>query len=336
MVANRDPAATFTNIQVQDMLGNADVDVMMQQRNTARTAWLQSIYVRQATISSYSISAATDSSATETFELTSDNKTAFERFVQVDNLVAMTAGQTGYTLTQTAVDLTRGQMSGLSLISAAMAQPNASSVYLLEDTDFTAGGTTVTLTDAGIIAQVVSGTQFAFAYQRDGGTTPDPFTAKDTVSPAAVRGYYFIPVTITANNNGVSVRGVQNVEAQINFNAQREVGMGSQAVGAFRETPAEVTGNFTVFAEEDTLEHLMIAGEINSANTDYPLDAFRNDIVLKLDFKHPDTKVILRTDTLSGLTIVGDSKDVSVGGAVGKQYNFAASTGFTWYVTKSV
>lgn len=336
LFANFDPSHTWVNKTVQDMLGQNDVDILMMQRNTARTTWLQSIYVRQATVNSYAINASTDASATETFELAADNKTAFERFVQVDNLTAASPGQVGYTLTQTPVALTRGIKTGDKLVSAAMAQPSGSSVFLLEDDDYSVSGTTVSISNAVISAQIAAGTQFAFAYQRSGGTTPDPFQAKDLVSPAAIRGYYFIPVTISANNNGIPVHGMQNIECTINFNAQQEVGMGSQRVGAFRETPAEVTGNFTLFAEEDTVEHLMIAGTTGSADTDYPIEANRTDIVVKIEFKHPDTLAVLRTDTLSGLSITGDSKDVSVGTAVGKQFNFAGAENFSWYVQKHV
>ena len=325
----------WTDKSIQDMLGSADVDLMLQQRDTARTQWLQTVYLRQATVNSYRIAASTDASATETFDLQSDNKTAFERVVQVDNLTASGSSQANYTLSQTPVTLTRGQYTGNELVSAIMAQPSGSSTYLLEGDDYTVAGTTVTIINSDILADIVNGTQFAFAYQRDGGTTPDPFTAKDTTSPAAIRGYYFIPVTITANANGFNVRGMQSIEATINFNAQKEVGMGNQAVGAFRQTPAEVTGNFTVFEEEDTLGNLLIAGETGSTDTDYPIDAYRNDIVIKLEFKDPDTLSVLRTDILSGLTIIGDTRDVAVGQQVGKQYNFSASTGFTWYVTKS-
>jgi hypothetical protein len=334
--ANRDPDDTFSDVTVQDLLGNADVDLMMVQRNTARTAWLQSVYVRQASVGSYAINASTDASATETFELAADNKTAFERFVQVDNLTASGSADDEYTLTQTPVALTRGQYAGKKLISAAMAQPDGPSTYLLEDDDFTVSGTTVTITNADILAEIVSGTQFSFAYQRSGGTTPDPFQAKDTISPAAIRGYYHIPVTITASGTGMNVRGMQSIEATMNFQQEKEVGMGNQAVGAFRVTPAEVTGNFVVFSENYTLEELMIAGETGSTDTDYPIEAYRNDLIIKIEFKHPATGTVLRTDVLSGCTIVGDGRDVSVGQAVGKQFNFAASDDFGWYVTKNV
>lgn len=336
LFANRNPDATFTAVTVQDLLGNADVDLMMVQRNAARTAWLQSVYVRQASIGSYSISASTDASATETFELAADNKTAFERVVVVDNLTAAAPNQTAYTLTQTPVVLTRGQKAGDFLISAAMAQVNSASTYLLETDDYTVSGTTVTLVNADIIALVASGTQFAFAYQRSGGTAGDPFQAKDTISPAAIRGYYHIPVTITASGSNMSVRGMQSIEATMNFQQEKEVGMGNQAVGAFRVTPAEVTGNFVVFSENYALEELMISGELNPSDTDFPIEAYRNDIIVKIEFKHPTTGAVLRTDLLSGLTIAGDGRDVSVGQAVGKQFNFAAADNFGWYVTKNV
>lgn len=336
LFANFDPDQTFFSKTIQDMLGNADVDVLMMQRNTARTAWLQSVYVRQAAVGSYNITASTDASATETFELTSDNKTAFERFVQVDNLTAAAPNQAAYTITATPIALTRGQASGNKLISAAYAQASGSSNYLLETDDYTVSGTTVTIINTTVLDDIETGTQFLFAYQVSGSTTPDPFQAKDTTSPAAIRGYYFIPVTISATANGLNVRGMQNIEATMNFNSNREVGMGNQQVGTFRQLPAEVTGNFTIFSENFELEKLMTAGTTSSTDTDYPLDAFRNDIVIKLQFKHPDTKVVLRTDILSGVSITGDTKDVAVGQAVGKQYNFAAATNFVWYVDKHV
>lgn len=337
LFANRDPATTFSLQTMQDMLGSSDVDLLMVQRNAARTAWIQSIYVRQGTVSSYSISASTDASATETFELAADNKTAFERFVKVDNLTAVGSAQAGYTLTGTPVPLTRGQLSGNKLISAAYAQANGASTYLLENTDYTVAGTAVTITNTTALAAIINGTQFLFAYQVSGSTTPDPFQAKDTTSPAAIRGYYFIPVTIAANNSaGTSVRGMQSVEATVNFNSIKEVGMGNQAVGSFRETPAEVTGNFVIFEEDYSIEKLMIAGTTSSTDTDYPIESFRSDIVITMQFKHPDTLVTLRTDILSGLTISSDGKDVAVGDQVGKQFEFTAATNFSWYVTKNV
>lgn len=339
LFANFNPSHTWSNKTVQDMLGNADVDVLMMQRNTARTAWLQSVYVRQATVGSYRIQAATNASATETFDMTADNKTAFERFVQVDNQTAAGANQATYTLSNTAIPLTRGQGSGNYLVSAQMAQPSGSTTYLLENDDYvvTSGGTIVSITNQTILTQIANGTQFAWSYQRTGGTTPDPFQAKDTVSPAAIRGYYHIPVTITANApNGMQVRGMQSIDATMNFNAQSEEGMGSQKVGSWRQTPADVTGNFTVFAEDFDLEKIMIGGSTATTDTDFPIDAFRNDIAIKLEFKHPDTHQVLRTDVLSGVTITGDVKDVAVNSQVGKQYTFTNSQNFTWYITKHV
>ena len=337
IIANRDPASTFSNLSVLDMVGQNDIDVMMVQRNTARDAWLQTVYVKQAGIGSYRIAASTDASSTETFELTATNKTAFERFVQVDNLVAMASSQTAYVLTGDPVELTRGSVAGNSLISAAFAQPNEPSTYMVEDVDYSVAGSTVTLLNSDYIAEVVSGTQFLFAYQLPGSTPGgDSYQAKDLTSPAAIRGYYQVPVSITVSGTTVQTTGVQSVEATANFGIEQEVGMGSQAIGYFRAEPAEVTGNFTVFAERYTLEKLMIAGTTGSSDTDYPIDAYRDDIILTLQFKDPETGNTLRTDVLSGLTITGDGKDVAVGQAVGKTFNFAASTGFNWLTTKHV
>lgn len=337
IVANRDPDVTFSQLSLLDLLGQNDIDVMMMQRNTARDSWLQTIYVKQAGIGSYRMAASTDASATETFDLSATNKTAFERFVQVENLIAMSASQTAFTLANNPVELTRGSVAGNSLISAAFAQPNEASTYMVEGVDYSVAGTTVTLLNSDQIAEVVSGTQFLFAYQLP-GTTPagDNYQAKDLLSPAAIRGYYHVPVTITVSGTSIATTGVQSVEATINFGINQEVGMGSQAIGYFRNEPAEVTGNFTVFAERYTLERLMIAGQIGSSNTDYPIDAYRNDIIMTLQFKDPATGTVQRTDVLSGLTISGDGKDVAVGQAIGKTFNFSASTGFDWLVSKHV
>lgn len=337
IVANRDPDATFSQLSLMDMLGSNDIDVMMVQRNTARDAWLQTVYIKQAGIGSYRMAASTDASATETFDLSATNKTAFERFVQVENLVAMSAGQTAFTLAADPVELTRGSVAGNSLISAAYAQPNEASTYMVEGVDYSVAGTSVTLLNSEQIAEIVSGTQFLFAYQLPGSTPGgDSYQAKDLISPAAIRGYYHVPVTITVSGTSIATTGVQSVEATINFGINQEVGMGSQAIGYFRNEPAEVTGNFTVFAERYTLERLMIAGETGSSDTDYPIDAYRNDIIMTLQFKDPATGNTLRTDVLSGLTISGDGKDVAVGQAIGKTFNFSASTGFDWLVTKHV
>jgi hypothetical protein len=335
IVANRDPDATFSQLSLLDMLGQNDIDVMMMQRNTARDAWLQTVYIKQAGIGSYRMAASTDASSTETFDLSATNKTAFERFVQVDNLVAMSAGQTSYALTADPVELTRGSVAGNSLISAAFAQPNEASTYMVEGVDYSVAGSTVTLLNSDQIAEVVSGTQFLFAYQLPGSTPAgDNYQAKDLISPAAIRGYYHVPVTITVSGTSIATTGVQSIEATINFGINQEVGMGSQAIGYFRNEPAEVTGNFTVFEERYTLERLMIAGETGSSDTDYPIDAYRDDIIITLQFKDPATGSVLRTDVLSGLTITGDGKDVAVGQAIGKTFNFSASTGFDWLVSK--
>ena len=334
--SNYNPSSTFSSKKLQDMLGYADVDVLMMQRNVARDTWLQSVYVRQAAVGSYRMAASTTAAATETFDLASDNKTAFEKFVQVDNLTATSASQTAFTISATPIALTRGQLSGNKLISAAFAQPSGSSTYMLETDDYTVSGTTVTLVNTDQIAQVVSGTQFLFAFQKSSTPGGDNFQAKDTTSPASILGYYHIPVTITANATGMQARGVQSVEATMDFKQQREVGMGSQAVGTYRDIPADVTGNFTIWQENYTAEKLMIAGATSPTDLDFPLEGFRDDIVLKLEFKHPQTHQVLRIDTLSGLTITGDAKNVAVGQQVGKQYTFAASTGFSWYVDKLV
>lgn len=337
IIANRDPASTFSNLSLLDMLGQQDIDLMMLQRNTARDAWLQTVYIKQAGIGSYRLSASVDASSTETFELAATNKTAFERFVEVDNLIATSAGQTSFTLSANPVELTRGSVAGNSLISAAFAQPSESSTYMVEGVDYSVAGTTVTLLNADHIAEVVSGTQFLFSFQLPGGTPGgDNYQAKDLISAAAIRGYYHVPVTITVSGTTIQTTGVQSIEATVNFGIDSEVGMGAQAIGYFRSEPAEVTGNMTIFAERYTLEKLMIAGETGSSNTDYPIDAYRDDLIVKLEFKDPDTGVVQRTDVLSGLTITGDGKDVAVGNAVGKTFNFSAATNFNWFNTKNV
>lgn len=336
-IANRNPVSTYSQLSLLDMLGHSDIDVMLVQRNTARDAWLQTVYVKQAGIGSYRMAASTDASSTETFDLSATNKTAFERFVKVENLLAVSAGQTTFTLAANPVELTRGAVAGNSLISAAYAQPNAASTYMVESVDYSVTGTTVTLLNADQIAEVVSGTQFLFAYQLPGSTPAGTsYQAKDLLSPAAIRGYFHVPVAITISGTTIQTTGVQSIEATVNFGITQEVGMGSQAIGYSRAEPAEVTGNFTVFAERYTLEKLMIAGVTNSSDTDYPIDAYRDDMIITLQFKDPETGTTLRTDVLSGLTIIGDGKDVAVGNAVGKTFNFSAATGFDWLTSKHV
>lgn len=335
-VANRDPGATFTNLSLEDLLGQSDVDLNMQQRNTARTAWVQSVFVKQAGIGSYRLAASTDASATETIELRATNKTAFEKYVQTDNLTSAGANQTAWTLTDTPVPLTRGAFAGNKALSVAIAEPNEPSRYLLEGVDYTIAGTTLTLAGAALIASITANTQMAVSYMVAAPPGDDDYQAKDTTSPAAIRGYYHVPVTLTANANNKVLTSVQSIEATLNFGIQREVGMGSQAIGFFRQTPAELTGSFTVFSEDFSMEKLMQAGNEADASGDYPIDGWRTDIDIKLEFKHPETGVVQRTDVLDGLTITGDVKDVRVGQAVGKQYNFTASAGFIWKVTKNV
>jgi hypothetical protein len=337
IMANRDPDNTFSNLLMQDLLGQTDLDLNLVQRNTARSEWLRSIYVKQASLTSYSLSASVDASSTETFEFNSDNKTAFERWLQVDHVAAGSDGDTSYTLSETPVPLTRGKEAGNVLKSVFLSSANEPNIYLLEgaDNDYTVSGTTVTLTATGA-ANVLSGDLVTFVYQIATPPAGDPFLAKDTVSPAAIRGYYHVPVTLRVGGTNLPIRGAQSVEATMNFNSNVEVGMGSQALGSERVIPAEVTGSFTIFEEGMDVEKFLIAGETDSADTDYPIEAYRSDVILELDFKHPDTGTILRTDTLSGISISGDTKDVAVGTAVGKQFNFTAATDFGWYVDKLV
>lgn len=183
---------------------------------------------------------------------------------------------------------------------------------------------------------VESGDKLSVSYQVASAPGGDPFQAKDTISPAAIRGYPNIPVAIRVGSDTLPVRGMQSIEATMNFNSNVEVGMGSQAIGSERVIPAEVTGNFTIFQEDYRTEKMMIAGETDSTDTDYPIDAYRDDLIIVMDFKHPDTGTILRTDTLSGVTVTGDGRDVSVGSAVGKNFNFAAATNFSWFNDKLV
>lgn len=337
ILSNRDPDGTWSDLPMQDILGQCDVDLNLVQRNTARTSWLQSVYLRQASLASYSMSASTDASATETFEFNTDNKTAFERYVKTDLLTATTNGDDSYTLTDTPVALTRGKNAGNKAISAQLATNNEPSTFLIEgaDNDFTISGTTLTLSpDAA--ALVLSGDKLAVSYQISTPPGGDPFQAKDTISPAAIRGYPNIPITLKVLSETLPIRGMQSIEATMNFNSNVEVGMGSQAIGSERVIPAEVTGNFTLFQEDYTTEKVMIAGETSSTDTDYPIDAYRDDLILVVDFKHPDTGTILRTDTLSGVTVTGDGRDIAVGSAVGKNFNFSAATNFTWYNDKLV
>jgi hypothetical protein len=337
IMGNRNPNSTWTGITIQDLLGQCDVDINLVQRNTARTNWLQSVYMRQASLGSYSISAGTDSSATETFEFNTDNKTAFERYVHTDLLTAGSNGQTSFTLTQTPIALTRGKNAGNKAISVQLAAAGQPSTFLVEgaDNDFTISGTTLTLT-ASAAAMVASGDGLAVSYQVSTPPGGDTFQPKDTISPAAIRGYPNIPVTLKVLSQTLPIRGMQSIEATMNLNTNVEVGMGSQAIGSERVLPAEVTGNFTLFAEDYTTEKVMIAGATNSADTDYPIDAYREDLIVVLDFKHPETGTILRTDTLSGLTVTGDGRDIGVGSAVGKTFNFSAATDFGWYNDKWV
>lgn len=337
IMANRDPDSTFSNITMQDLLGQTDIDLNLVQRDTARTNYLRSVYVKQASLSSYSINASVDASSTETFEFNSDNKTAFERWLQVDREEATSNGQTAFTLSDTPVALTRGKEAGNKLKSVFGSGLNEPNTYFLEgaNNDYTVSGTAVTFTATGA-AKIADEDVITFVYQVASAPAGDPFLAKDTVSPPAIRGYYQVPVTLRVSSTTLPIRGAQSVEATMNFNSNVEVGMGSQALGSERVIPAEVTGNFVIFEEGMDVEKLLISGVTNSSDTDYPIEAFRSDVQLELDFKHPDTGTILRTDTLSGISISGDTRDVAVGQAVGKQFNFTAATNFGWYLDKLV
>lgn len=339
LVANRPSGSTWTDASLQDMLGSQDIDLEMRQRNDARTSFIQSVYVKQAAIASYRLAASTNASATETFNLTSNNKTAFERFVYVDQMTASASSQTAFTLSGTPIALTKGVTSGNKLISLAYATTSGSSTYLLEGPDYSVTGTALTISSSAA-AGIASGTHVMAAYQVSGSTPSwalNFFSNKDTVSPAAIRGYYHIPVTITANANDRLTRGVQSIEATMNFQPTQEVGMGSQAIAAGRTTPAEVTGTITIFSQDWTEEKLMQAGTTSPAanSTDYPIDGWRDDIEFKIEFKHPTTGTVLRTDVLSGCTITNDGKDVRVGQQTGKSYSFRGSAGFEWLNSKN-
>lgn len=337
VMSNRDPDSTWANQTIQDLLGQCDIDINLVQRNTARTTWLQSVYMRQASLGSYSISASVDASSTETFEFNTDNKTAFERYVQTDLVVAGSNGDDTYTLSAAPVPLTRGKNAGNKAISVQLADDDEPSTFLIEgpDNDFEIAGTTLTLS-ATAAALVSTGDKLSVSYQVAAPPGGDTFQAKDTISPAAIRGYPNVPVTMRVLSDTLPVRGMQSFEATMNFNSNVEVGMGSQAIGSERVIPAEVTGNFTIFQEDYSTEKLMIGGELAPSDTDYPIDAYRDDLIIELDFKHPDTGTILRTDTLSGLTVTGDGRDIGVGTAVGKNFTFSAATDFSWYNDKLV
>lgn len=338
LVSNRASGSTWTNLAMADLIGSQDIDLQMRQRNTARTAWLQDVYVKQGAIASYRLAASTNASATETFNLTTTNKTAFERFVQVDHLTATSEDQSVFTITGTPIALTKGVNSGNQLLSVAYAQPNGSSTYLSEGEDYSVTGTTVTLSSSHAGAMVSGSTQIMFAYQLSGstpGTALDSFATKDTVSPAAIRGYFHIPVTITANGVDKVPRGVQSIDATINFAPTREVGMGNDVIASSRQTPAEVTGSITILSENYDTERLMQTGQLAPTSTDFPIDGWRDDLRFKLEFKDPKTGTVLRTDVLSGCTITNDGKEVRVGQAVGKTYAFRASAGFNWLNSKN-
>lgn len=335
--SNRDPDATFSGLQLQDILGQTDVDLNLIQRDTARTTWLRSIYIHQATLTSYRLAASTDAAATETYSFNADNKTGFERWLQIDRIAAGSDNQTAFTLSDTPVALTNGKNAGNKLVSVFRAADNDPAEFYIEGAgnDYTVSGTSVTFTTQGA-SNIATGDNVVFVYQVATAPGGDPFQAKDTVSPAAIQGYYHIPVTLRVGSNSLFLRGAQSIEATMNFNTNTEVGMGSQAVGSERVIPAEVTGNFVVFEESANTEKMLIEGDTATAVTDFPIDAFRNDVRIEIDFKHPDTGTVLRTDTLSGVSVSGDTKDVAVGQAVGKQFNFVGATDFGWYVDKLV
>lgn len=338
-VANRPSGATYTDASLLSMLGTQDIDLLMRQRNDARTSFIQDVYVKQGTVASYRIAASTNASATETYNLTATNKTAFERFVQVDHLTAASSSQSIFNLSAVPVPLTLGVASGNKAISVAYAASSGSSTYLLEGLDYsiTNSGSSYKLRVSSSAADGISvGTKLMVAYQLSGSTPGsglDSFAAKDTTSPAAIRGYYHIPVTISVEGTDRVTRGVQNIEATVDFQPQTEVGMGNQTIAASRQTPAPVTGNFTILSQDWTEEKLMQTGSVSPTNTDFPIDGWRDDIVFKLDFKDPRTGSILRTDVLSGCTISNDGKEVRVGQATGKNYQFKGSTGFDWLVS---
>lgn len=339
---NRNPATTFTDVSALDQFIQTDVDLMLVQRNVARTAWLNTIYFRQAGVASYRIAASVDGNATETIELQTNNKTGFERQVLTDHVIATSAAQTVFDLSDVPVALARGLAAGKFLISAAKSKPNEPQTYLLEGAGLdivsvadNLGTWEVTLS-AEAAADIEIGDLLFFSYQTDTAPVDDTYQSPDTTSPPAIRGYYHIPVTFTVGVTDLIVRGVQSIEATADFGIEQEVGMGSQAIGFFRQSPPNLSGNFVVFAENRDVEKFLIAGTTTSTDTDYPIEAYRDDIEIKLEFKHPETGVVLRTDNLINLTISGDSKDVAVGQAVGKQFNFVGAAGADWLVTKNV
>lgn len=293
--------ASVTQFQNIDMIG--------QIRNANTSKIVNAIYAKKLAITGMDASFDVRGNSSVTYTAEGNSKKEFRLPVYYDSFTA--SGQSNFTLANTPTYLTRTSgytINGYSVLA------NGTQGYLIEGTDYTVTGTTVSLASAS-----ASGDRLWFTYC---ASTDKTFEPLDDVAPAAIQGKY-VPVTIGVSNilrvQSVRIRAARAPESIM------EMGGLGKPVGYETGVP-DVTGDISVLKTDDDLLALLEGVNANTVEND--MEFALNTLPLKVQLKNPASpSQVLLTYYMPSLTWSAEGDESTVNQSMNETFSFTSTTG---------
>lgn len=295
-----------------------EVDIIGQVKDDKLADYIKSVHGRRLQITGFTYTYNVTGESTEEYTAAGSEKRWFKNDIIVDKYVDL---QVTETLSQTPVQLKNGNYA-LSVISDGTYLTEVSGVPATGEGQYRIVGTTLTLGDAPTSQVIVvyhatpTGSNWTYV--------------SDTQIPAAVRGKN-VPVLIGLNN----IQRVQTVTIRGNFPNQKIEEMGNTSVVGYTTMPPQVTGDITVLDTDLELIALLQTGNINPADTEFPLCGYTvSGLSLEIQIQDPSNTctppsgtTVLKTVYIPAISITSEGHSTSVGNNAQQTFGFKSVDG---------
>jgi len=299
----------------------SEVDGIFYIRDDDVADYAKSIHARKLRVQDFSFSYSVDGEATEDYTAVGIARRYFKNDVIVDKFIT---GTTSFTLSQTPIVLKNGDYCLSVILDGEYLTEVSSSPSAGE---YSVSGTTLTTSDS-------RSNQLLAVYHADPSGT-NWTDVSDADMPPAILGKD-VGITISAN----SISRVQSVDINGSLNTSEVTEMGNREIVGFESQVPSIDGSITVLDTDTELVSLFTYGVVNSANTEYQLDAYaeKPNLELLIELRDPDDADagVLKSVKVTGVEIVGDSYTAVVNESVQHTFNWKSISGNCWIYSGTV
>lgn len=287
-----------------------NIDMIGQIRNSDTSKIVNAIYGKGMAITGMDASFDVRGNSTVTYTAEGNSKKEFSKPVFYDSFTA--SGGSTFGLSYTPAWLTR--TSGYT-INGYQSSTTGTTAYLVEGTDYTVAGSTITMTTAPAVGDKVWFTYCAVSQDRY-------FEPLDDTAPAAIAGKY-VPVTISVSD----IKRVQSVRLRAAFQSESIMEMGGlgKPVGYEIGIP-DVTGDMSVLKTDNDL--LALLEGVSNTTVENDMEYAKTTLPLKVQLRNPaNPGQVLLTYYLPSITISAEGDDSTVNQSMNETFSFSSTLG---------